>query len=90
MTHSWYVLMEEHTAESKRIETHTVLELHQVEADLSRHVEGDRQEAEQMAWPFTTYRQGCKDPAVPRTARAEQSSNSTTAATKANTASASP
>ncbi|MFJ2478455.1 hypothetical protein ACIOWI_36970 [Streptomyces sp. NPDC087659] len=49
MTHSWYVLMEEHTAESKRIETHTVLELHQWRLTCSRHVEGDRQEAEQMA-----------------------------------------
>ncbi|WP_327676627.1 hypothetical protein [Streptomyces sp. NBC_00467] len=49
MTHSWYVLLEEHTAESKRIETHTVLELHQWRLTASRHIEGERQEAEQTA-----------------------------------------
>lgn len=49
MTNTWYVLLEEHTVESKRIETHTVLDLHQWRLTSSRHIEGDKQEAEQAA-----------------------------------------
>ncbi|MEU2113843.1 hypothetical protein [Streptomyces sp. NPDC019507] len=48
MTHSWYVLLEEQTVESQRVESH-VLELHQWRLTSSRHIEGDRQEAEQAA-----------------------------------------
>ncbi|MFD3442937.1 hypothetical protein ACFWU3_36245 [Streptomyces sp. NPDC058685] len=49
MKYSWYVLLEELTAESKRIDAHTVLELHQCRLTASRHIEGERQEAEQAA-----------------------------------------